>query len=895
MNVVKKMLANPAIKELIDGMLLLKNMALRAATYIGNSINLTSNSILDQIIPRSNTEHVLLLVIFGIAMLLIRIIPVYSTVFTNWPGEHGNYVNFAADDAVYHMRLVHNTLQHYPWRIFFDPFSYFPYGMQIIFCPLFTYLVATTALIIGFGHPSAELVNHVSAYIPPALAVLCLIPVYLLTRQIFGKTPAIISAFILAFLPGEFLQRSTLGFIDHHVAEVLFSTTLCMFLIVALATFRVKPDHRRPALVYGLCGGMMLGAFILTWQGAMLFGAIFLVFLLVQLAIDHLSRRDTKYLIYLASLTYLPPMLILLPYAISTPLAMLPACNLPILIITFAIFNLGYVCHLMLKRRQFTPSLIFALLGLGALIVLVATASWSFFGAFKDFHNTVSTYGALTISEVRSAIIGPDGKFTLRIFWQIYLWVMPLSLLGLCGLGVRVCQKQHPEELFFLIWSLVMIAMTCKQIRFNYYLAINAAILAGYAAYFLFKSITFTTTNIKKQQIKALLLLCFMAFLLVYPIYLQLKHNQISAGAHINREWYNVLIWLKTHTPDPQGSSPSQDFNYNGYYATPRDLTKPFAYPSSAYGVMTWWDEGHQITYIAHRIPNANPHQQGVVDKTHTLGSAPFFTSTDEATAVNNLNTLGSRYVIVNKDMATAKFHAIAIWSDNQSGWTAHKNINIGLSSLPGKQLNFKLPIDSQKFSQSIISRLFYDDANGLQHFRLIYESDGGYYLHARVMHFLNPQFTACKFSTSELYMNKYSNMFESLAQRHKISSINHSKDTFIYFVRPPVKLAKIFEKVAGAVITGKVANNISDQTPVKLTLHLITKDQRPFIYEQTTQVTQGSYSFIVPYPTTKMSGADYNYDIQPVGNYQLQINGRTSEVAVPEAAVMLGQTIIAT
>ena len=37
-----------------------------------------------------------------------------------------------------------------------------------------------------------------------------------------------------------------------------------------------------------------------------------------------------------------------------------------------------------------------------------------------------------------------------------------------------------------------------------------------------------------------------------------------------------------------------------------------FQYPDSAYGVMSWWDYGHVITYFAHPIPHANPFQAGI-------------------------------------------------------------------------------------------------------------------------------------------------------------------------------------------------------------------------------------------------------------------------------------------
>ena len=37
------------------------------------------------------------------------------------------------------------------------------------------------------------------------------------------------------------------------------------------------------------------------------------------------------------------------------------------------------------------------------------------------------------------------------------------------------------------------------------------------------------------------------------------------------------------------------------YYAIYDKST--FTYPNTSYGVMSWWDYGHLITYIAHRIP----------------------------------------------------------------------------------------------------------------------------------------------------------------------------------------------------------------------------------------------------------------------------------------------------
>jgi dolichyl-diphosphooligosaccharide--protein glycosyltransferase len=78
---------------------------------------------------------------------------------------------------------------------------------------------------------------------------------------------------------------------------------------------------------------------------------------------------------------------------------------------------------------------------------------------------------------------------------------------------------------------------------------------------------------------------------------------------------------------------------------------------------MSWWDYGYFITYIAHRIPNANPSQAGAPD------AALFFTAQDESSANQVLDRLGSKYVIIDDLMSIVtlyyrgKFPAIVVWA----------------------------------------------------------------------------------------------------------------------------------------------------------------------------------------------------------------------------------------
>ncbi|OGO39925.1 MAG: hypothetical protein A2147_08560 [Chloroflexi bacterium RBG_16_57_8] len=118
--------------------------------------------------------------------------------------------------------------------------------------------------------------------------------------------------------------------------------------------------------------------------------------------------------------------------------------------------------------------------------------------------------------------------------------------------------------------------------------------------------------------------------------------------------WFEALDWVKTNTPEPLGSSDA----YYRRYANQR-AGQSFDYPASAYGVLAWWDYGYWITYIGHRMPNANPGQ----DQTAVRKVASFFIAQDEASAEAIAAELDSDYVIMDYQTATSKFWAVVTWA----------------------------------------------------------------------------------------------------------------------------------------------------------------------------------------------------------------------------------------
>jgi len=124
---------------------------------------------------------------------------------------------------------------------------------------------------------------------------------------------------------------------------------------------------------------------------------------------------------------------------------------------------------------------------------------------------------------------------------------------------------------------------------------------------------------------------------------------------------------MRNNTPDP-------GLDFDAIYDRPPS-GETFQYPDTAYGVMSWWDYGHVITYFGHRIPNANPFQAGIGGGTnHAPGASTFFTAQSEEAADEVIWNLGvndkpgSRYIVSNAYMSYAILDIMGVWDGHN--WT---------------------------------------------------------------------------------------------------------------------------------------------------------------------------------------------------------------------------------
>ena len=201
----------------------------------------------------------------------------------------------------------------------------------------------------------------------------------------------------------------------------------------------------------------------------------------------------------------------------------------------------------------------------------------------------------------------------------------------------RVITRTRAAELLFLVWNAVMLVALISQNRFEYYFAVNASLLMGYLAYEALHALDFDRLRqnfYKKVKtfddfskfvnknlgscISVALVVVILVTLAVYPALPMSDLNKAnsegalfqtasSGGLGMSYEWFESLNWMKANTPDPQGSPIQSSFDYlNGTYTEPANGDE-YNYPSSAYGVMSWWDYGHQIEYVGAEDPQRKP------------------------------------------------------------------------------------------------------------------------------------------------------------------------------------------------------------------------------------------------------------------------------------------------
>jgi len=389
---------------------------------------------------------------------------------------------------------VENLLQHFPHRIAFDPFTLFPFGQNVPWPPFFDLLLGSLIWIIGLGSPTQHTIETVGAYFPAILGALVTVPVYFIGRELFNRNVGLLAAGLIAILPGQFLVRSLPGFTDHHVAEVLFSTTAALFVILAIK--RAKGEDAsfghirsrdwgkiKKPLIYAILAGFALGIYLFMWNGGLLFIFMIAAYTIIQYIIDHLRGKSSDYLCIIGMPMFLIVLIMVIPFSdLLSGVLVSEGLLIVSLVISIVIFPvLSGISWLMasrnFKRAYYPMALVFiGAVGIALLYIIEPSLYHTMVARFRQIF-TQSELG-VTIEEAQS-LLSLSGIVVLVSFFSTGFFLALIALVQLIYAGIRERSLQSILT-FLIIWSLIMLLAMLGQNRFAYYFAVNVALLAGY-------------------------------------------------------------------------------------------------------------------------------------------------------------------------------------------------------------------------------------------------------------------------------------------------------------------------------------------------------------------------------------------------------------------------------
>lgn len=644
----------------------------------------------------------------------------YSQVFV------GDWIKMTGVDAYYYMRLLDNLMANFPHLLPSDPGFLYPEGWNTGTNPnFFVYFMGIVIWLINLGNINPQTVDAIAVYIPPFLAVLTIVTVFFIGKIFWNKWLGLFAACLLAVMPGEFLNRSLLGYTDHHIMEVVLSTLMMMFVFLAIKNTQGKTleEMRKGGIrgflpaMWGLLGGLFLWLYVMTWLGASLFVLILFSFIVIQSIIENSRGKSSDYLGVLG-VCFFGICLILYSFSMMntmTIISLLAGIIVSILLI--------FVSRFFIARKidwKAYPLLIGALGGLSILILYIVSpvllqSIWSTLMNIFLWNDTT------TVMEMQSLLM-QQGQFTWLIATGNYLLSFFVALLAIIILIYQMIKKGKTEVTLLLIWSVVILLSTLAMRRFSYYYAVNVALLTGYCCwlvldYLIKKRESYSTVamhgstkNIRRIESKKKsdvrvntfligLSLVVIVLFIYYPNFGPLPDGkrpsiEVATSAQFapSNVWCETEEWLRANTPDPLGN------NKIGYQTG-------FEYPADAYSVLLWWDYGYLTAREGKRIPTSNP-------GTGNRLEASYFVAQNEKSADRLIENLGVRYVIADNEIAAynSKFHALASLGSDNSSYVEYYDVFVQNNNGQYEPVVLFYP----KYYYSMITRLYSFDGKAV-------------------------------------------------------------------------------------------------------------------------------------------------------------------------------------
>ncbi len=282
--------------------------------------------------------------------------------------------------------------------------------------------------------------------------------------------------------------------------------------------------------------------------------------------------------------------------------------------------------------------------------------------------------------------------YDAETFYEVIFSGLGLNLLFcLAGIVAAIIYIRRAEggkkqgQVLLLVWAVSALLLTVGQSRFLYMSTIAIGVLISILFFWVLDQVERYLADRKQKVPKGLAVVILL--ILILPTMADTIYFAQSTPPAVAGDWYQSLVWLKDNS------------NTTSFYDHPEKAPE--------YSVMSWWDYGNWILYIAKRPVVANNFQAGWAD------AARFYLSESEENATAVLDARGCKYILTDYRLIYGKLGALTTWTKEDLNSYAKMEDY-------GSQFTTTL---TQRFFNTTLARLYFFDGAGTGHFRLIFES----------------------------------------------------------------------------------------------------------------------------------------------------------------------------
>ncbi len=537
----------------------------------------------------------------------------------------------------------------------------------------------------------------------------------------------------------------------------------------------------------------------------------------------------------------------------------------------------------------------------------VAAAVWlTIKPLVRDGKTREYSYVGIGLAIVLIMFLVPSVLAGIEKTFHVDAQLLGLAIVTALIVGATLMARYSAAELFVLSWAAFIAAAAFTQVRFNYYLALAVAVMNAYLLGEVLRSLDLTGSAAKlidriegyQILVVAAVILLVVTPALVVPVSVGSGQSATAIGTASGSgpgpvtNWEGTLHWMQNNTPQEGNygnANNTQDLQYYGTYKRQKD----FSYPKGAYGVMSWWDYGHWITVEGHRIPNANPFQQGAVK------AADFLLSTNESQARHVLQSYDSpegnqtRYVMVDWQMASpsSKFSAPVVFYDSSKVSQSDFYSPIYRASQQSG-VGVQYYLRHQRYYDSLMTRLYLYNGSAKEPQPIVVDYQyknvpSGGQTYSIPVFSKQPIKTFKTMAAAKKYVKNDSSSqiggYKGYPEK-RVPALKHYRvvkesNKTIQLTTGQQSWVKTFERVPGATIKGSGAKPNATVT-ARVQMKAPSTNQTFSYHQRTTADANGNFEFVVPYSTTGYDNfgpqnGHTNVSVRSTGKYVITSGAR--------------------